>query len=260
MRINYNVTGAKRKKLVEAISKELEKEAKYLAAPSFAYQVGDYTVDRNGVLEGEDNPELVADLLRLYDLKGIKEEYDAPILETEPVSAVLENPSGAELDESISPYRDHEGSPLYDPLTDEVDSLTIELPMEGFTKLALNNLQGLIASRETLIKKALGVEFLPIVTSEESVRFPWFSKSLEADEIKAYTNFISKLYKLARKQKRVITTEKIVENEKYAFRCFLLRIGFIGEKYKADRKILLRNLSGSSAFKNGQPANEEAAE
>ncbi|NLB51401.1 MAG: virulence protein, partial [Syntrophomonadaceae bacterium] len=96
MRINYNVTGAKRKKLVEAISRELETEAKYLAAPSFAYQVGDYTVDRNGVLEGEDNPELVADLLRLYDLKRIKEEYDAPILETELVVAVLENPSGAE--------------------------------------------------------------------------------------------------------------------------------------------------------------------
>lgn len=260
MRINYGVTGAKRKKLVEAISKELETEAKYLAAPSFAYQVGDYTVDRNGVLEGEDNPELVADLVRLYDLKVIKEEYDAPILETEPVSAVLENPSGAELDESISPYRDYQEPAFCGSPNNEADSLTIELPMEGFTKIALNNLQGLIASRETLIKKALGIEFLPIITDEENISFPWFSGSLESDEIKAYTNFISKLYKMARKQKRVITREKTVENEKYAFRCFLLRLGFIGEKYKADRKILLRNLSGNSAFKDGLPANEEGAE
>ena len=37
----------------------------------------------------------------------------------------------------------------------------------------------------------------------------------------------------------------------YAFRCFLLRLGFIGDEYKAVRKILLANLSGSSAFKNG---------
>ena len=37
----------------------------------------------------------------------------------------------------------------------------------------------------------------------------------------------------------------------YAFRCFLLRLGFIGSEYKAERKILLKNLSGSSAFKNG---------
>ena len=51
--------------------------------------------------------------------------------------------------------------------------------------------------------------------------------------------------------KRVTATEKPVDNEKYAFRCFLLRLGFIGSEYKAERKILLKNLSGSSAFKNG---------
>jgi hypothetical protein len=38
-------------------------------------------------------------------------------------------------------------------------------------------------------------------------------------------------------------------NEKYTFRCFLLRLGFIGPEYKDERKILLRNLSGSSAYK-----------
>ena len=46
-------------------------------------------------------------------------------------------------------------------------------------------------------------------------------------------------------------TEKEVDNEKYAFRCFLLRLGFIGAEYKVERKILLKNLTGSSAFKNG---------
>ena len=45
--------------------------------------------------------------------------------------------------------------------------------------------------------------------------------------------------------------EKEVETEKYAFRCFLLRLGFIGKDYKDERKILLRNLTGSSAFKGG---------
>ncbi len=42
-----------------------------------------------------------------------------------------------------------------------------------------------------------------------------------------------------------------MDNEKYAFRCFLLRLGFIGSEYKAERKILLKNLCGSSTFKNG---------
>ena len=42
------------------------------------------------------------------------------------------------------------------------------------------------------------------------------------------------------------------EAKAYAFRCFLLRLGFIGEEYKAERKILLSKLSGSSAFKSGK--------
>jgi hypothetical protein len=56
---------------------------------------------------------------------------------------------------------------------------------------------------------------------------------------------------MARNQKRISAKEKEVDNEKYAFRCFLLRLGFIGDEFKTDRKILLRNLSGSTAFKAG---------
>ena len=55
-----------------------------------------------------------------------------------------------------------------------------------------------------------------------------------------------------RSQRRINGTEKEAENEKYAFRCFLLRLGFIGEQYKVERKILLQNLSGSAAFKNSK--------
>ena len=56
---------------------------------------------------------------------------------------------------------------------------------------------------------------------------------------------------MALNQKRITAKEKPVDNDKYAFRCFLLRLGFIGEDYKTERKILLRNLSGSLAFKSG---------
>ena len=74
----------------------------------------------------------------------------------------------------------------------------------------------------------------------------------EPDEAaKAYAEFISKLCLMARAQKRVTAKEKIVDNEKYAFRCFLLRLGMIGSAYKQSRKILLQNLIGSSAFKSG---------
>lgn len=42
------------------------------------------------------------------------------------------------------------------------------------------------------------------------------------------------------------------DNDKYAFRCFLLRLGFIGKEYKMARRILLRNLTGNSAFRYGE--------
>jgi flagellar motor component MotA len=65
----------------------------------------------------------------------------------------------------------------------------------------------------------------------------------------AYTHFIAHLVSLAKNLKRVNATAKEAENEKYAFRCFLLRLGFIGDEYKEVRKVLLKNLAGQSAFK-----------
>lgn len=59
------------------------------------------------------------------------------------------------------------------------------------------------------------------------------------------------------KQKRIQAKDKVVDNEKYAFRCFLLRLGFIGIEYKADRKILLKNIEGSAAFKKGAKGGEQ---
>ena len=76
--------------------------------------------------------------------------------------------------------------------------------------------------------------------------------------MKAYTHLIAALCKLSKEQSRVSPTEREAANEKYAFRCFLLRLGFIGSEYKAERKILLKNLSGNSSWKNGAPAKEES--
>ena len=94
--------------------------------------------------------------------------------------------------------------------------------------------------------------------SPDTVSFPWFEgRDLDADEVKTYTHLISALCDMARNQKRITAKEKATDNDKYAFRCFLLRLGFIGAEYKDERKILLRDLSGNSAFKSGK-CNAEA--
>jgi hypothetical protein len=126
-------------------------------------------------------------------------------------------------------------------------ALTIEVPLEC---VSVGNLTRIIDVKGGLICKALAVTNLQIEITENSVKFPWFSE-IDSDSAKAYTHFISALCKMSKTQKRINGAEKPVENEKYAFRCFLLRLGFIGSEFKDERKILLKNLTGSAAFKGG---------
>jgi len=132
------------------------------------------------------------------------------------------------------------------------DLLVIELPLEGFSETALDNLEILVASKATLIKKSVGTSELSIIRTESRLQFPWFANGLEAEKVDAYTRFVAALCNMAKEQKRITAKEKEVENEKYAFRCFLLRLGFIGAEYAAARKILLAGLSGNSSFKSGE--------
>ena len=218
MKINYNVSGEKRKSLVGAVSQELNTSAKYLGAPTFAYEIGYYSINKNGMLEGEDNPALVECLRDRYEFKAAGEEYERP-----------------EFIEMDIP-----------------NCLTIEMPRAGFTDTAIENLKRLVESKASLMKKAFGTETLNLLISNDTISFPWFTDGTDADAVKAYTHVVTALCERAKSQQRVNAVEKTVDNEKYAFRCFLLRLGFIGSEYKAERKILLSNLTGGSAFKSDE--------
>ena len=126
--------------------------------------------------------------------------------------------------------------------------LTIAMPTEA---LSIENIKNLLKSKGSLIKKALQIDDVPIEIKENDVAFPWFKRELSDGEIKAYTHFIHAICDMSKKQKRITSKAKEVPNEKYAFRCFLIRLGFVGNEYKDIRKILLKNLKGSSAFKGG---------
>lgn len=115
---------------------------------------------------------------------------------------------------------------------------------------AMENLDRIISAKGTLLKKAIGADSLAYEIDEEVIRFPWFSFTGDADDATAYTQLVSALAEMARNCKRINSKEKEVKNEKYAFRCFLLRLGMIGDEYKKTRKILLQNLSGNAAYAN----------
>ena len=226
MTIKYNRTGADRKSLVDAIASITGAEAKYLGAPSFAYQVDYFTIDRNGTITFDDRADS-------DEVENLVERLASMGFEAEPVER--------EADTEAERPAAHDG-------------LTIQMPADGFTPEALNNLHSLIAAKGRLIRKALGVDLLPVQVEADTVSFPWFSGEITGEEAKAYTHLIGALCDMARNQKRITAREKDTDNDKYAFRCVLLRLGFIGAEYKEERKILLRNLTGSSAFKSGGKA------
>lgn len=256
MKINYNKTGAERKSLVAAISQELNLPTKYLAAPSFAYEVGGYRIDKNGTLEGADNLNLVADIEGLHSFVAISAEYDTPTTYEEALGGLgaLETfkceglTEGEELGLG-SERREHDAEPPAYGTPKPANSLTVEMPLVGFSETALDNLTKLVKAKSSLLKAALGVEALLIEKTEDTIRFPWFSGVLDGDAVKAYTILIERICEAAKQQKRVTSKERgIPENAKYAMRVWLLKLGFIGVDTKDARRILLANLEGNSSF------------
>ena len=251
MRIEFNRTGAERKALVKAISEITGAEAVYKFMPTCAYEIDYFTVTKDGALEFDDraDSEEIENLLEQLAQRGF--EGKAPEATDNAADIAPESPDTAAENEAEEVSAETETSEK----TCESIDLTITLPLES---VAVGNLTKLLEAKGSLIKKALGVNDLGFEINEESktICFPWFGE-VSIDEAMAYTHFVTAFCKMTKDAKRVTAKEKEVDNEKYAFRCFLLRLGFIGTEYKAERKILLRNLSGSSAFKAGRDGEQE---
>ena len=135
---------------------------------------------------------------------------------------------------------------------DEPESLTLSMPRDFFTDQALDNLKQIVENKGSLIRHALGADDLPIEETDGKVEFPWFTVEKDGDS-DAYIRFVTALCEFAKNLQRVINKPDTSDNEKYAFRCFLLRLGMIGADFKPARKVLLRRLTGSSAFRHGKP-------
>lgn len=218
MTIKFNVPGNKRKELVKTIATWVGEDIRYCGAPSFAYEVDCFTIDRDGCVSYDDSTDghFIERLLEhLYD-EGFVFETTTKQAESEDLS------------------------------------LTVTMPRDFFTDDQLENLKKLVAAKTPLLKEALAVSNLPIIISDETVSFPWFEGDIDAEHFGAYTNLITAMCRMAKEAKRVNAKEKESTNAKYEFRCFLLRLGFIGDEYKLNRKFLLEKLSGSSAFKSGK--------
>ena len=230
MKIAYNLKGAERKNLVTAVSEIMGWEPVYKGAPTFAYAVNNIIIDKDSTVICESD-EASSQLLQSLTERGFRAETAAE----------------SETEENIAPKENG-------------NKTAIEMPGDGFSDTAMANLENLVTSKGSLIKKALGVDSLPIERTESIVAFPWFTADITPEETDTYIKFIALLHGMAKNQKRVNTKENSTENEKFSFRVFLIRLGMVGDEYKSARKILLSKLSGNSAFLRGNPnQNSKAA-
>ncbi len=217
--IRFTLESKQRPKLAQEIGNLLGTAPHYERVPSCAYDIAGYRLDKEGVLYIPDGTEkeIMEDLIRQLRESGFKD--DAEVTEEVPV---------------------HQ------------EKLTIVILRESLTDTALENLQKIIANKQTLFQRAFRTDGTEIEITEEKINFIWFPYTMDGDEIATYTQFISRLCDIERDAKRVSSKPTETDNDKYAFHCFLLRLGFIGKEYKTARKILLRNLTGNSAFRYGE--------
>ncbi len=261
MELKYNVTGQDRKNLAAAIAAITGADKQYLGAPTFAFRVDCFTIDRNGTVSFDDT----ADSREIENLieQLYKAGFEAEPQETESNEydkAELVNTEIAEISESDTVEKTENNSSA----ASEIYGLNLSFPAEDFTDKAYKNLQAIIASKRELFKKSLGVENdLEVKFTNNIIKFDWFDTAVEADKILIFTPFLKALIDMAAGAKRVTAKEKPIDNEKFSMRTFLNRIGLTGTEFKPLRKELLKNLSGNSAFRYGSPngrTEETAAE
>ena len=293
MKVNYNIQKEERKAMVGIVGKVLEMKPTYCGAPSFSYKVGAFEITKDGSLCFDDATDeatvaRVRTALREEGFMSEDGENEASCADTRADEAIqtetAENEPAAvetaeielsqtktaadeptavetEADEQIQMETAAEPAPTEEAMAEaDEDSLSISLPRSLFTETALQNLDALLLSKGRLIRHAFDIREATYTLTDDRITFAWLHGTITDETAKAYAEFISKLCEMARTQKRVTAKEKIVDNEKYAFRCFLLRLGMIGNAYKESRKILLQNLTGSSAFKSGHRKGDERHE
>lgn len=271
MRIHYNVTGAERKRLVNAIVDTIGAKANYKGMPSAAYEIDYFTVTKDGTLEFSDRSdteevEMVIMALEAAGFGGIGETVEEP-------------------EEAQETSKEGGTKPTERQSSDAVE-LTVPLPMTRHTGMTIRNLTNLIYTRAGLLNKALGTAFRMdeglvkalqddacvltldrlfetveayenrygkaangIIIEPDKLTFSTLPETDDPAVLRTFTTLCAMMNKQALTQRRIQAKEITEENEKYAMRVWLLRLGMNGPEYKEERRILMRSLSGHCAFR-----------
>ena len=199
---------------------------------------------------------------------------------------------GTAEDEPDTEEVESEEQPEAEDQPDEVPlDLELSFPVSQHNGVTLRNLVNLLYSRGKLIGKATGghfhveeglvdklkddrctfavMNFINAVSdyeaehgmaleglkiSTEKVTFTGFPTAPDHEHLTAFAQLAVLMNQQAIGQKRIQAKDVNDENEKYALRTWLLRLGMNGPDFKETRKILMENLSGHAAFRTDEEA------
>lgn len=279
MKRNYNVTGPARKEMAQVVGQAVGITPVYMKMPTCAYAIGGILINRNGELMWDErtDDDTIQKVMEALANAGYTAEEEAATEE-----AAVETEEHEEAAEEAATEAT-EGETAADP---EPVELTVSVPAARHTGNSLRNLVNLIYTRAGLINKALGTSFAAeqglvdalgeneglrtaedfrkavaayedehgpalsgITITPEEISFSSLPETTAPDRLKAFTELTAMMNKQALDQKRIQAKAVNEENEKYALRIWLTRLGMNGAEYKTTRKILMENLSGHSAFR-----------
>ena len=264
MTIICDVTGSDRKHLAQALGEIISEKPIYLKAPTYAYQVGEHTISRDSEIVCPDSatPEEVEKIITKLTAEGF-----SPVLSGDISTDVSpdETPSTPEVSASdgepeVETENPAEGAETPDEAAPEEDTiLTISVPRSKVPDDVLIRLQTIVLNKKVLFQRALQTDALPIETTDEEVSFPWFTLTGIDGEAEAYAQFISHLVKMADEQTRVLDKPYDGDNDKFAMRIFMVRMGMKGAQFALARKLMMHHLTGNSGWRYGAPPKKEEA-
>lgn len=284
MTINCNVTGNERKRLAQTLGEILLIEPIYMKAPTFAYVLSDYTIDKSGAISFPESamPVKVAEIVAKLTDAGftpVLSEEEAPaeipaetpdvapeaeaeaIPQDEPTEAAegQQAPDVANTEDAFSAMPDGVADDI--PFNGEAkdDTLAVSIPRSKLADDALSRLKIMVANKADLFKRALMADALPIKVTDEEITFPWFKLTGISGEAEAYSQFIAALCQMATEQKRVLDKPYDGDNDRFTMRIFMVRLGMKGPQFALARKLMMRNLEGNSGWRYGDASSKPAS-
>ena len=293
MRFKLNI--ADRKELVKRLGELTGTAPHYTRMPRCAYEIGVYTVERDGSLTvGEEAAEpgiltTLKDEGLIRDAEGILEAAaeQPEQAETEPIP---DSEYESEVREEAAGQEETAAQEGMEPL-----DLALSFPMGEHTGVSLRNLVNMVYSRGPLLSKASGGNFRVekelaerlrddactatvqtflkaladymeahggmegLQITEQQISFTGFPVPADQPHADAFLQLAAMMNAMALSQKRIQAKEVSTDNEKYAFRIWLLRLGMNGDAYKSTRKVMMENLGGHAAFRTPEEAEKAKA-